>query len=369
MLQGLGKRQEKINTVMDEDDLRNWRNTFQGKPPPMAPSHPYYSRSAHRVDAMRQAEATSLEDEAFTQEPLRVEDVPLTESLADCRDRVGQFWEQELKHAIFSGSNVLVVGHKNCLRSLISHIQGNIDDDSLLSLGLPNALPIVYEFESNGKIRITEDHCVVPPMTGRYLGGECMEFNALDLDGDGRLNRHEMAKSDNYLDSGTLLEEADSNRDGFVDFNEYMAWRGKRATNSVIPDDVSIITPDMALDADGRVKQKGGVKQKGQNDADDRVGKDLLEKEEDAKHGGHVDADEHMIWPDRYKDPSKRLVADDNGFITKVSAFDSDEHEKQAKLRSANVDTSPEEDATRDGYVGLDQYLPLAENTKSLERT
>ena len=82
-------------------------------------------------------------------EALCEHDVPLTESLADCVERVRHLWEEELKPAIMSGQNLLVVGHANSLRSLIACIQsGIVDDDELLSsLGVPNCVPLVYAFD------------------------------------------------------------------------------------------------------------------------------------------------------------------------------------------------------------------------------
>ena len=41
----------------------------------------------------------------------RDEDVPLTESIADCVSRVRPFWENELLPALLDGSRCLVVGH------------------------------------------------------------------------------------------------------------------------------------------------------------------------------------------------------------------------------------------------------------------
>mmetsp|Transcript_11102 Transcript_11102/g.32088 ORF Transcript_11102/g.32088 Transcript_11102/m.32088 type:complete len:309 (+) Transcript_11102:456-1382(+) len=85
-------------------------------------------------------------------EPLRDEDVPLTESIADCVSRVRPFWENELLPALLDGSNCLVVGHANGLRALVACVQQNVDDESLPSLGLPNGLPLIYELEPDGGV-------------------------------------------------------------------------------------------------------------------------------------------------------------------------------------------------------------------------
>ena len=44
------------------------------------------------------------------------------------------------------------------MRALVSCIQSNIDDEALAALGVPNALPLVYEFSANGALREAEEH-------------------------------------------------------------------------------------------------------------------------------------------------------------------------------------------------------------------
>ena len=56
--------------------------------------------------------------------------------------------------------------------AIISCIQpGTIRDSDLGTLGLPNAIPVVYEFERDGSVRCgVEGRCYVPPIEGYYLG-------------------------------------------------------------------------------------------------------------------------------------------------------------------------------------------------------
>ena len=56
----------------------------------------------------------------MSQAPLQMSDIPLTEGLADTRERVGHLWRRELLPQIKEGKSVLVVGHANCMRALIS---------------------------------------------------------------------------------------------------------------------------------------------------------------------------------------------------------------------------------------------------------
>ena len=247
LLQGLNKRD--AMRELDAKKLNKWRSTFAGKPPPMEPDHPFFTRDGWRLEALLEASCTDDDDLC---DPLRVEDVPLTESLADCRDRVRPLWENELQPAVMAGASILVVGHANGLRSLVSCIQpGTIRDADLATLGLPNAIPVVYEFERDGRVRRgVEGRCYVPPIEGYYLGDACHVFNALDTDGSGALNAAELAESeacyisfssmdrdgDGVVDAAELrracgewlLDEADGNGDGVVNFNEYMTWWQKK---------------------------------------------------------------------------------------------------------------------------------------------
>lgn len=241
-LTGLNKR-EALKT-MDADELRRWRSSFDGQPPPMEPTHPHYSRTPPRYKRL-------LDGTDATDEPLDLDQVPLTESLADTRGRVLPLWERELRPAILGGANVLVVGHANGLRALVSCIQPSLGDANLPSLGMPNALPLVYEFDERGCPVVFEGEraaangrrrCYVKPLDAHFLGDECVTFSELDADGSGALDEHELQNSDYcrvleqlaISDSGEfsgadecgsrLLSEADGNNDGVVDFNEYMAW-------------------------------------------------------------------------------------------------------------------------------------------------
>lgn len=147
----------------DLEQLLFWRSSFEGRPPPMEPPHPHYSRVEHRYE--RLVAAASADDEELT-----LGDVPLTESLADTRERVRPLWCNELLPTVQGGQNVLVVGHANCLRALISCIQPELSEEHLPSLGLPNALPLIFGFDAEGRAVVEPGKCYVEPLRAHYLG-------------------------------------------------------------------------------------------------------------------------------------------------------------------------------------------------------
>jgi len=246
MLTGLNKRE--ALGMFSPSDLQLWRASFEGKPPPMEPDHRHYSRTPKRYERLLAARTQRTNEPNMT--VLSLSDVPLTESLADTRTRVASLWNSELKPMVMSGKNVLIVGHANCLRGLISHIQGNLNDRNLPSLGLPNALPLMYEFDEEGApVSNKPGRCYIRPLDAHWLGEECVRFNELDADGDGGLNASEFDNSefcrvawDQYSDSSDsdscgdgFMLEADNNRDGRVDFNEYMNWWNKLSSDVIDP--------------------------------------------------------------------------------------------------------------------------------------
>ena len=251
MLTGLNKR-EALGRF-SASDLRHWRASFEGKPPPMEYGHPHYSRTTKRYTRLLSAQRDGdLDGElrAPGRGPvLKLSDVPLTESLAETRGRVGSLWHSELFPQLMDGKTLLLVGHANCLRALVSVVQGNLRDEDLPSLGLPNALPLVYEFDESGApVRRPSERCYIRPLDAHYLGEACAAFNALDADGDGALDADAFEESEfcqaelaelggglagasggeapsNESCGRRLMSKADNNNDGAVDFNEYLNWQ------------------------------------------------------------------------------------------------------------------------------------------------
>jgi 2,3-bisphosphoglycerate-dependent phosphoglycerate mutase len=206
-LQGTNKKEAK-EIYENQTELRAWRASFDGRPPAMQPDHPHYSRTQDRFDdlvSMARDDTgwdykTDVDDStgrpidytASISEPMVMEDIPLTESLADTRARVKTLWTEELWPQLNSGKTMLLVGHKNNMKALISVIQPELCNSNLAALDVPNALPIVYSFDREGiPVKSLEDHCYVEPIKAHYLGEECLVFFDDDEEdvGDGSARR------------------------------------------------------------------------------------------------------------------------------------------------------------------------------------
>ena len=74
------------------------------------------------------------------------EDLPRAESLRDCLARVAPCFADRIRPDIEAGLTVVVVAHGNSLRGLVKAIEG-LDDDVIERVGIPNGIPLVYEFE------------------------------------------------------------------------------------------------------------------------------------------------------------------------------------------------------------------------------
>ncbi len=76
--------------------------------------------------------------------------VPLGESLHDTVQRVRRVWDELISTSINAGQRVIFMWHGNSIRALIKDLEG-LSDDAIATLEIPNAVPLVYELDSNLK--------------------------------------------------------------------------------------------------------------------------------------------------------------------------------------------------------------------------
>jgi len=74
--------------------------------------------------------------------------LPKGESMKDTVDRIVPFWYNTIAREILNNKKVVIVAHKNSLRAIFSHLQ-EISEEEIKKFKVPNALPLVYEFDEN----------------------------------------------------------------------------------------------------------------------------------------------------------------------------------------------------------------------------
>jgi 2,3-bisphosphoglycerate-dependent phosphoglycerate mutase len=76
--------------------------------------------------------------------------VPLTECLKDTVARVIPAWNDSIAPSIKAGKRVILAAHGNSIRALIKYLD-NVSDEDIVSLNIPNGIPLVYELDENLK--------------------------------------------------------------------------------------------------------------------------------------------------------------------------------------------------------------------------
>ncbi len=137
-LQGLNKA-ETAKKYGDAQVLV-WRRSYDTPPPALAASDERWEGKDPRYAKLKPGEA------------------PLTECLKDTVDRVLPFWNEAMASAIRAGKRIVVAAHGNSIRALVKYLD-NISDQDIVSLNIPNGIPLVYELDADLK-----------PLRHYYLG-------------------------------------------------------------------------------------------------------------------------------------------------------------------------------------------------------
>ncbi|KNC79586.1 phosphoglycerate mutase [Sphaeroforma arctica JP610] len=148
-LQGMNKG-ESVETY-GADKVLIWRRSFDVPPPNMEdPNHPYNPAKERKYASIPK------------------EELPTTECLKDCIERVVPYWENDIVPAIKSGKRVLIAAHGNSLRGLVKYLD-DISEDDILKLNIPTGVALVYTLDENMK-PITAEGQPYAPLKGSYLG-------------------------------------------------------------------------------------------------------------------------------------------------------------------------------------------------------
>ena len=123
-----------------DEQVLIWRRSYDTPPPALEATDPRSERGDRRYAGLRDG------------------DVPLTECLKDTVARVLPFWNETVAPTIKSGQRVVIAAHGNSIRALVKYLD-NIADDAIVSVNIPNGIPLVYELDDDLK-----------PIRSYYLG-------------------------------------------------------------------------------------------------------------------------------------------------------------------------------------------------------
>lgn len=128
--QGLNK--DEVIAQYGEDKVNEWRRSANIRPPAV-------SEEAHACD---------LKDPKYLQ--VKKSEIPLTESLVDTEDRSLIYWNEKIAPSLKKNERIIISAHGNTLRALVKYLD-NIPDDGVVSLNIPNSIPLVYELDNDLK--------------------------------------------------------------------------------------------------------------------------------------------------------------------------------------------------------------------------
>jgi 2,3-bisphosphoglycerate-dependent phosphoglycerate mutase len=76
---------------------------------------------------------------------------PNGESLKDTAIRTLPYFEKDILPLVEQGKNVLISAHGNSLRAIVMNLD-KLTKEEVVELNIPNAVPIVYEIDEEGKV-------------------------------------------------------------------------------------------------------------------------------------------------------------------------------------------------------------------------
>ena len=132
MLQGLNKAEtaEKYG----DDQVLQWRRSFDTPPPPMEEDDERNSKYDPRY--------SDLDDK----------DIPRTESLKEVVERMVPYWESDISETLKREKEILVAAHGNSLRAVVMYLKG-MSEEEILKFNIPTGIPYVFEFDDNLKLQ------------------------------------------------------------------------------------------------------------------------------------------------------------------------------------------------------------------------
>ncbi len=97
------------------------------------------------------------------------EELPLTESLKDCIDRLMPFYQNNILKAFETHDTVLVVAHGNSLRGIVKTLK-QMTNEEIIKFNIPTGIP--YLFELNDDLSLASDRFLADEETLKKLMDE-----------------------------------------------------------------------------------------------------------------------------------------------------------------------------------------------------
>ncbi|KAJ3447595.1 phosphoglycerate mutase [Anaeramoeba flamelloides] len=127
-----GRNKDQLLEEVGYEQTLIWRRSYATRPPPLTKKDKRYPGN----------------DPLYCD--LSEEELPLTECLKDVVERALPLWKNKIVPTILQGKRVLVVAHGNSIRAICKFLD-NMTDQEILKLNIPNAIPLVYQFDENMK--------------------------------------------------------------------------------------------------------------------------------------------------------------------------------------------------------------------------
>lgn len=129
-----GKTHEEMEAQVGAEQVYAWRRGYDVKPPEL-----------------------DITDERFPGNDPKYKDIlkfelPLSESLKDTKERVVEYFEDEISTFLRVDENVLIVASGNSLRALVKHLE-NISDEDIMKLEIKTGEVIVYDLDDELNIK------------------------------------------------------------------------------------------------------------------------------------------------------------------------------------------------------------------------
>lgn len=127
-----GQNKDDVIKKFGKEQVEEWRRFADVRPPAV-------SEEEHLHD---------LSDPKYAN--VQKEMIPYTESLLDTEERALVYWHEQIAPGLRENQCTIISAHGNTLRALVKYLD-QIPDDGVVSLNIPNSLPLVYELDDDLK--------------------------------------------------------------------------------------------------------------------------------------------------------------------------------------------------------------------------